>query len=129
MCLFDLIGNNIFLYVWVFWRVVCFIYLFIWDIMKFIWIVFFLVFEIIKVYKIFLFLYCLIVNYYKLRCVWLKFWMFLGGEYGNRIILKILLWFDKWYCIERSYKKKIFLGIDCEDLIIGYLCLVWDGKF
>lgn len=102
----DLIGNNIPPHVRAFWRVVCLIYLSTRDIMKFIWIVLFSVLEIIKAYKTPLFPYCPIVNHHKSRCVRLKSRMLPGGEYGNRTTLKILSRFDKWHCIERSYKKK-----------------------
>lgn len=124
----DLIGNNIPPHVRAFWRVVCLRYLSTRDIMKFIWIVLFSVLEIIKAYKTPLFPYCPIVNHHKSRCVRLKSRMLPGGEYGNRTTLKILSRFDKWHCIERSYKKKIPPGTDCEDSITGHLCPAWDGK-
>lgn len=115
----DLIGNNIPPHVRAFWRVVCLIYLSTRDIMKFIWIVLFSVLEIIKAYKTPLFPYCPIVNHHKSRCVRLKSRMLPGGEYGNRTTLKILSRFDKWHCIERSYKKRFPRGLTVRTQSLG----------
>lgn len=113
----DLIGNNIPPHVRAFWRVVRLIYLSTRDIMKFIWIVLFSVLEIIKAYKTPLFPYCPILGHHKSRCVRLK--PRSSQVANNRTTLKILSRFDKWHCIERSYKKRSPRGLTVRTQSLG----------